>query len=210
MEIFLIISVVLAYLVGSIPFGYIYGKVFKKIDIRKYGSGNLGATNVLRVLGVLPGVIVLLLDVLKGFLPVLVIMILTDSNTHVAILVGLFAVFGHTFTVFLRFKGGKGVATAAGVCFALMPYSLLGALATFLIVVVITRYVSLGSITAVISLLASEIMSYNIEKNIYKLCFVIFIVIFIIYKHKANIIRLIKGTENKISFRKRKEASCVE
>ena len=221
MEIYVYIGICLliSYLSGSIPFAFIYGKVIKGIDIRQHGSGNIGATNVLRVFGTIPGIIVLLLDILKGFLPVYLfklLIILPSEYSYVPIAMGLCAILGHTFTVFLSFKGGKGVATAAGVCLALMPLFLLGALLIFIITVSFTRYVSAGSILASLCLLLMEIMSfwgsnttiyeyetYSSGSDIYRLIFVCILVFFIVYKHKSNIYRLLNGTENKITFKKK-------
>lgn len=201
------INLVLTYLIGSIPFAYLYGKIFKKIDIREHGSGNVGATNVLRVLGTKAGIIVLLFDILKGFLPVLIISYYVSWASHILwlpVLTGVFAILGHSFTIFLSFKGGKGVATSAGVFLALSPYSFLGALLLFIVVVYLSKYVSLGSMVAAVFLVVTHLLSYNkITGNPYVLAFTLLLAFFIIIKHKSNIKRLISGTENKISFSKK-------
>ena len=204
------ISLIIAYFIGSIPFAYIYGKLFRKIDIRQHGSGNVGATNVLRVFGKKAGIIVLLLDILKGYLPVMMAMCLVSHlplfsgglDEALPVLVGIFAILGHTFTVFLSFKGGKGVATSAGVFLALSPLTIAGALLIFTIVVLITKYVSLGSMFAAVFLVITHsiIFSRCESANPYIFYFAILLSLFIIYKHKSNISRLIKGTENKIKF----------
>ncbi len=207
------IAVIIAYLLGSIPTGYLFGKIFKKIDIRQHGSGNMGATNALRILGPGIGITVLLIDMFKGFFAVLIGKFLIFSVVipqiqvleYMVVLVALAAIFGHIFTIFLGFKGGKGVATAAGVFAAMIPFPLMFGLMTFIIIVVLTRYVSLGSIMAALILLFAQFMFYinTSSGELPKLLLVILIVVFIIYKHKANIVRLVKGTENKISFTKK-------
>jgi glycerol-3-phosphate acyltransferase PlsY len=201
-----VISLLLAYLIGSLPFAYLYGMIFKEIDIRQHGSGNVGATNVLRVFGTLPGIIVLLLDMLKGFIPVFVVLYHVDTDAQwFPVVIGITAILGHTFSCFLEFKGGKGVATSAGVLFALVPYEFLAAFFIFIMIVALSRYVSLGSMLACISLVLMLSFEYYlaVEKesfNFYIYGFVVLLTLFIIYKHKSNIIRLIKGTENKIKF----------
>jgi glycerol-3-phosphate acyltransferase PlsY len=194
-----------AYLLGSVPFSYILGKLIKKLDIRQHGSGNVGATNALRVLGTKYGVLALILDALKGAAPILIARALFPEISDLfLILVGLFAILGHIFTIFLRFKGGKGVATSAGVFAALIPTAVVFALFVFVITVAISRYVSLGSILAAITLLIVSLIR-NIQLGFTELellIFVALIVIFIIFKHRSNIKRLINGNENKISFKK--------
>ena len=212
MTLVLSISLVLAYFIGSVPFAYVYGKYFRKIDIRQHGSGNVGATNVLRVFGKKAGIVVLLLDILKGYLPVMIAMhfvsplpVLSEGFAEaLPVLVGIFAILGHTFTVFLSFKGGKGVATSAGVFLALSPLTIACALLIFTIVVLITKYVSLGSMVAAVFLVITHLMIFlrSDSANPYIFYFAILLSLFIIYKHKSNITRLIKGTENKIKFDK--------
>lgn len=200
------ISFLLAtYLLGSVPFSYILGKLIKGIDIRQHGSGNVGATNALRVLGTKYGVLALLLDALKGLAPILIARAIFPEVTDLfLILVGLFAILGHIFTIFLRFKGGKGVATSAGVFAALLPVAVVFSLLVFIISVALFRYVSLGSILAALTLFVVTLIR-NIRYEFAELellIFVALIVIFIIFKHRSNIKRLINGNENKISFKK--------
>ncbi|MDD4156694.1 MAG: glycerol-3-phosphate 1-O-acyltransferase PlsY [Candidatus Cloacimonetes bacterium] len=200
------ISLIITYLIGSIPFAYIYGKLFRNIDIRNFGSGNIGATNVLRILGKKAGIIVLILDMLKGFLPVFIVKEILQWNMEYAwlpVLIGIFAILGHTFTIFLLFKGGKGVATAAGVFLALTPIVLLIAFSFFIAVVALTKYVSLGSIFAALFVVTTNIFSYS-SNDPYVFYFSLIVAFFIIFKHKSNIIRLLKGTENKINFNNKK------
>jgi len=197
------ISLVLTYIIGSIPFAYIYGKIFRKIDIREHGSGNVGATNVLRVFGTKAGIIVLLLDILKGFIPVFIITIIYPQTQWQPVLLGIFAILGHTFTIFLKFKGGRGVATSAGVFLALSPYTITAAILIFLLVVAVTKYVSLGSMFAAIFLVIAHTIFFLLceSSNPYIFYFTLLLSFFIIYKHKPNIKRLINGTENKIKFK---------
>ena len=202
---------VFSYLLGGIPTSYIFGNVFKGIDIRNYGSGNVAATNALRVLGVKMGVTTLIIDIAKGFFAVFIAkLFLTKFNTPVTdislILIGLSAIFGHIFSIYLGFKGGKGVATSAGVFLSLIPIPFLIAFLSFFIVVFISKYVSLGSITAAIVLVLAELVT-NIKNSFSQpeyLVFTIIIALFIIIRHKANIQRLMNGNENKISFKGKK------
>lgn len=182
-----------AYLAGSVPFAYILVKIIKGIDIRTVGSGNAGATNAARVLGKWGFITVFILDMLKGFLPVFAAYCFFGKDT-IVLLVMLAAVFGHTFTVFLSFKGGKGVATAAGAFVALVPFETLIAVIAFLIVFAITRMVSVGSITAAVALFISVMF---LEQWLLLKVFTGLIAAFVIYKHKANISRILKGTENR-------------
>ena len=196
--------IILAYLMGSIPTSYILGKKIKKIDIRDFGSGNVGATNALRVLGTKYGVLALIFDMAKGAIPVFAAKHL-GFNDFWLIAIALTAILGHIFTIFLKFKGGKGVATSAGVFIALTPAAVGIALLVFVGVVWITRYVSLGSILAAITLFVTQLI-FNIQngfqsKEILAMIFVI--ALFIIIKHKSNIQRLLAGNENKLSFKKK-------
>jgi len=202
----IIMAVICSYLLGCIPTSFIFGKLIKKIDIRQYGSHNVGATNAIRVLGIKIGIVTLLIDIAKGFFAIHIgKLIIQDPENILIICFGLAAILGHIFTVFLNFKGGKGVATFAGVLIALAPIPFLIALLIFFLIVWITRYVSLGSILAGIVLLIVEII-INIRSAFSELEYLIFffiIVMFIIIRHKKNINRLISGTENKISFKKK-------
>ncbi len=205
-----IIYIILVYLAGGIPFGFIAGKI-KGLDIREHGSRNVGATNVFRVMGKGPGVAVYLLDALKGFMPVLISKMIWPS-TNVPdqwfyIAVGLAAILGHVFTPYLRFKGGKGVATASGVLLALEPAAILIALGSFTIVFLAFGYVSLGSIIASLVFPISAAV-IRIVQNQNPLVPIValgwLITILIMLTHKKNIIRLLNGTENKFSFKKDK------
>ncbi|MDP0488818.1 MAG: glycerol-3-phosphate 1-O-acyltransferase PlsY [Fusobacterium sp. JB021] len=197
-----IVLVVLAYLLGSLPNGVWLGKTFKGIDIRTVGSKNSGATNAYRNLGAKYGIATLVLDALKGYLPVFIAYKAGASSVFV-VFIGLVAILAHSFSCFLNFKGGKGVATSLGVFLFLSPKGVLVALAGFLIVLYFTRYVSLSSITGAIIL---PIMVYilPVREGVDKaaLCILVTIIgAFVIYKHKANISRLLNGTESKIVFK---------
>jgi len=211
-----IIVPAVAYLIGSIPFGYILVRLFKKQDIRATGSGNIGATNVARTAPGL-GIATLVLDALKGFLPVWFIgryiLISYDADvTGGAVLISLaalFAVAGHIFPVWLGFRGGKGVATATGVFLVLCPQAVGLSLLVFLVVLVVTRYVSLASIlaTACFPLVAYALLKSASWNTKPVLLASIVISILIIVKHHENIRRLFSGTENK--FGKKKAAAVT-
>ena len=201
----IIITLIAAYILGSIPTSYIMGKLIKGIDIRDFGSGNVGATNALRILGTKIGVFTLIIDIGKGFLAVNIARIIIPEPTDLIIITtGLFAIIGHIFTIFLKFKGGKGVATSAGVFIALVPVPIAIALFVFIITVWLSKFVSLGSILAALTLFISELV-INIRNSFTQieiLVFTFIVALFIIIRHKANIQRLINGNENKISFKK--------
>jgi len=192
----LLIAIALAYLLGSIPTSFWLGKLVKGIDIREHGSKNPGATNALRVLGKPLGFTTLLVDILKGTAAVLVAMkLLGITLDWQLLLVGLAAVSGHIFTLFLRFKGGKGVATTFGIFLALAPWATIYTLGIFIIVVTLSRYVSLGSI---ISAVCFPLFIYLIDGNILYTALAILIGTFIIWRHRSNIQRIREGKENKI------------
>ncbi len=200
------------YLFGSIPTAIIAGKMLKKIDIREHGSGNAGATNVFRVLGAKAGIIVLLIDMLKGFIPVFwiagAIHTQPDTLIYYQILAAISAIAGHVWTIFAGFKGGKGVGTSAGVFLGLAPLPLSIALLFFVIIVAITRYVSLGSISAALIFLIVLVLQKYLTQVIIPdilLYLAVIVVIIIWYAHRSNIGRLLKGNENKISFSKNKQ-----
>ena len=193
----------LAYFSGSIPSGVWIGKTFKGIDIRTVGSKNSGATNAYRNLGAVYGIMTLVIDALKGYLPLLVASKMGVSEKYIVV-IGLIAILGHSFSCFLNFKGGKGVATSLGVFLFLAPKAIGIATLGFLIVVFFTRYVSLSSITAAI-ILPIMTMILPAKDGVDKLTLSIlsvFIGAFVIYKHKTNITRLLNGTESKIVFKK--------
>lgn len=219
----LAIIVILSYLVGSVPTSIIISKIAKGIDIRDHGSGNAGGTNVMRVLGWKHGFLVILLDTLKGAFVVVVVARLYfgplpfanvspfDDFTLVQIIAGISAVIGHVWTVFAGFKGGKGIATGLGMLLMLITVEMLIAVGVFILVVTISKYVSLGSLIAAISIPVSLILRENVfheHINGYNtiLPFVIFLTIFIIYTHRKNVIKILNGTENKFSFKKKQNS----
>ncbi len=215
----LIIILVLSYLVGSIPTSIIVSKLVKGIDIREHGSGNAGGTNTIRVLGWKYGIFVILFDAFKGAFAVVVIARLFGGNlpfsnqtpfdnfTLVQILAGLAAVMGHVWTIFAGFKGGKGIATALGFLVTIVTVDMLIAVAIFFIVVLATKYVSLGSISAAIALpliiiIRENVFGVDIPGYYTILPFVILTSALVIYTHRKNIERLLKGKENKIKIKK--------
>lgn len=192
MKLFVILAI--CYLVGSIPFSYIAVKLVKGVDIRTVGSRNSGATNAGRVLGLWGFFVVFLLDMMKSFLPLLILKTYNYSLNHL-ILFSVFLILGHTYTIFLRFKGGKGVATGVGIFLALSPKSLGIALIVFLIFLGLFKMVSLSSVCAAITI-AIAVSVIEAEPSIKY--FTIFVALFVILKHKENIKRIIKKTEPKI------------
>lgn len=194
-----------SYLIGSISPSIILGKLLKGIDIREHGSGNAGSTNVFRVLGKGAGITVLLIDIFKGYFAVKYISAMSGDNIlspdMIAILSGFAAVAGHVWTVFHSFKGGKGVNTATGVLLALIPLPTLIAAGVFLIVLLITKYVSLGSIISSLSLpvilIIQRARGEDVPLEI--IVFAVIVPVFIIYTHRTNIKRLIRREENRVS-----------
>ena len=222
----LAVILTLSYLIGSIPTSIIVSKALKGIDIRHYGSGNAGGTNVMRVLGWKQGLFVIVLDALKGVLAVIVIARLHSGNvpfenvtpfddfTLVQIMAGIAAVIGHIWTVFAGFKGGKGIATALGMLLMIVTIDMLVAVGVFIIVVTLSRYVSLGSILAAIAVPLTLIVRENIfHVDIVGyntlLPFVILTSLIVIYTHRKNVVRILNGSESKLSFRKKKITSAV-
>ncbi|MBA8759095.1 glycerol-3-phosphate 1-O-acyltransferase PlsY [Staphylococcus schleiferi subsp. coagulans] len=183
-----------SYLIGSIPSGYLIGKIFFKKDIREYGSGNTGATNSFRVLGKPAGFAVTFFDIFKGFI-VVSLPALFNVEIH-GLLVGIFAIIGHVYPIYLKFRGGKAVATSAGVLLAVNPILLLILALIFFIILKLTKYVSLSSIIAAI---CCVIGSFFISDYVL-LITSIAVSVLLIYRHSSNIKRIIKGTEPKIKW----------
>ncbi len=192
-----------AYLIGSIPFGLLLAKT-RGLDIREQGSGNIGATNVLRCLGKPLGITCFILDVLKGFLPAFFFPMLGKIGGDfpgIGILFGAMAILGHNFPVFLKFKGGKGVATSAGVLLGIAPLAVGLGILTWAIVFFISGYVSLGSIlAAVVVALTGWLGRYGIVTAVA----LTLLSALTIWRHRANIQRLLAGTENKFSRKSKK------
>ncbi|PWT89479.1 MAG: acyl-phosphate glycerol 3-phosphate acyltransferase [Proteobacteria bacterium] len=198
-----------AYLLGSIPFGVIFAKVFSRGDVRTAGSGNIGATNVARVAGPLAGVLTLICDAGKGAAAVFLAQRATGSSATWMMIAAVAVVVGHCFPVWLNFKGGKGVATAAGVFAVLCPPAVLVALLVFGLVVLKWRYVSLGSIAAAAAmpLLIYFFWAPHYAPPLTVTFGTLAISLLIVYKHDRNIQRLVEGNEPKFSFRRNKDAT---
>ena len=192
-----LLTVVIGYLVGNLSPSYIIGKISENIDIRDYGSGNAGTTNTIRVLGAKAGVIVFLCDVMKGALATLIGLWLTGGDQLGAVLSGGMAVIGHNWPVLLRFKGGKGIASSFGLILVMFPKIGLLLFLIAIVLVWITRYVSLGSISGAV--LFPVLLAVFREPPGIILIGVILALI-ALYRHKDNIKRLLNGTENKFSF----------
>ncbi len=195
-----------AYLLGSIPTAVWIGKAFFGIDVREHGSGNAGATNALRVLGTKTGVIVLLLDALKGVAAVSLGWLVKDYFTSPSLFsimqltLGLFALLGHVYPIFSGFRGGKGIATLAGIVAVLFPGAVLICLGVFITFFIPTRFVSLGSMAAAAAFPLSVIFITG-PATPPEMVFSLLVAIFVPYTHRKNIQRLLKGTENKIVFK---------
>lgn len=205
----ILIAVLVGYLLGSIPTGYVVARA-KGVDIRSAGSGNIGATNVFRILGTPAGILVLLVDAAKGWIAVLIGMrmiwpwiapdVVTGTAEWLGVAAGVAAVLGHNYTFWLGFKGGKGIATSAGVLAGLVPLALLVALGVWIAVVVLSRYVSLASI------LGAFVLPFAVwfwRYSTLMITITALLAAMAIYKHKSNIQRLLKGTENKVGKKKK-------
>ncbi len=197
------VLLLIAYLIGSIPTSFILGKLLRGIDLREHGSRNVGATNAMRVLGKPVGIAALFVDAAKGFFPTLLFPLISGesasgflSQENQALCIGLAAVIGHIFTIFLKYKGGKGVATGIGVYLALAPKALLLTFSICLILVASTRYVSLGSLTGAI-LLPIFLLLVG-PRSLLLVIFTVLLGGLVIWRHRENIKRLVQGTESKI------------
>ncbi len=197
----ILLLIIFSYFMGSIPTGIILGKWLKGIDIREYGSKNTGATNAYRVLGTKIGIMVLIGDILKGSIPVLLAKTLGLSEMFL-IIVGVVAILGHTFSIFINFKGGKGVATSTGVFFVLVPKVMMILVILFIGIVYVSRYISLASIISAGMMPILVLALYGSKQKITFL-FSVLIGVYVIYKHKTNIQRLIHGNENKFNIKKK-------
>jgi acyl phosphate:glycerol-3-phosphate acyltransferase len=203
----------ICYLLGSIPSGLIIGKLFKNIDIREHGSGNLGGTNAIRVLGKKLGTIVTIMDILKGGVAVLLARVAFETNID-PIVFGLVAIIGHIFPIFAKFRGGKAVATSGGILLFYNPFIFLIGFASFIISLKVTKMVSISSTLAAIMSLVATIF-FNVHPYFKELWFdgkfnlsfflvVLAAVVFIIYRHIPNYKRVLNGTESKIGQNKTK------
>jgi acyl phosphate:glycerol-3-phosphate acyltransferase len=199
-----LLAIALSYVSGSLPFAYVAGAI-KGVDLRKQGSGNLGATNVFRVLGWKIGLVVFLLDALKGALPVLLLPFRIEGATNPtlwAIACGVAAIAGHVRPVFLKFrKGGKGVATAAGVFFALAPVPMAATFAVFVAIVLATGYVSLGSLVSAVLLPILLLLTQGASSPLFIVS--LLVATFVFWTHRTNIVRLRRGEEHRFGKRGR-------
>jgi glycerol-3-phosphate acyltransferase PlsY len=207
--VYLLLTLILSYLLGSIATAVWTGKLFHGIDVREHGSGNAGATNVIRVLGWKTGIPVLMIDVLKGWVAAMLPLFFnlagagTALLTNYQILAGLAVVIGHIFPVFAGFRGGKGVATIFGVLLAIHPLLTISCLGVFLCVMLITGYVSLSSMSAGVAFPVFLLLFFNTPSVFFKV-FSIIVALALIYTHRKNISRLLKGEESKL-FKKKRE-----
>jgi len=197
-----------AYFLGSIPFGLVLAKLFGGADVRKAGSGNIGATNVARVVGPLAGILTLVFDTAKGATAVWLAGLVTNESATWMTIAAFAVLLGHCFPVWLKFKGGKGVATALGVFLALCPLAAVSALLLFLLCVAYWRYVSLGSVAAAAAmpLLIYFLWAPHHAPPIIINVGTLAIAALVIYKHDGNLQRLVEGTEPRLSFGKKKES----
>lgn len=206
-ELFLII---LAYLIGSIPTSLIVSRTQFNIDIRDYGSGNAGATNTFRVLGSKWGTFVMIMDMLKGLIAVKLALLLPYyidnefERTNFQIGLGLAAVLGHIFPVWAEFRGGKGVATLFGLIIAISPWTALSCIGVFLLVLYLTRFVSLSSILASLAFPVFILVVFNVDNIAYRI-FAIAVALLVIMTHQKNIGRLLSGSENKVPIFKNRD-----
>ncbi|HKL76334.1 MAG TPA: glycerol-3-phosphate 1-O-acyltransferase PlsY [Halanaerobiales bacterium] len=190
---------ILSYLIGSLPTAYLITKKIKGEDIRKFGSGNIGATNAARVLGIKMGLIVALVDILKGYFAVILIQLILPQQTplYIIFLLALIVIIGHNFSVFLNFSGGKGVATTIGIVMNIFPMGFLILTVIWFLITIITRYVSLASMMAAVSLVFS---SYFLKESSAYFYFMVILAIGVIFTHRENIARLLHGTENRMKW----------
>lgn len=216
---------IFSYLLGSIPFGLVVGKLFKKIDIREHGSKNVGSTNAVRVLGFKWGVLTFIFDCLKGALPILIVKyFIGDTNLYVLgsvnviIMYGAASVIGHIYPIYIGFKGGKAVATSVGAVIAISPIIGVSGILIFFLIVWITKYASIASMIASVSVgvalwvdtvwltifIDAGPNNNSLQYNLVNLILVSVLVCMILYKHRKNFIKLLKGTENKFGSKKDK------
>ncbi len=205
-----VILIACAYLIGSIPTALIISKRFFDIDIRDYGSGNMGATNTFRVLGSKYGTIVMVIDILKGVIAASLYELLpfygSDElqRTNFIIALGMASVIGHIFPIFASFKGGKGVATLFGMVLALQPVVALSCVGVFLFVLYLTRYVSLSSILAALMLPVCVLWIWNENEVLYRV-FTLLVALLVIFTHQKNIGRILRGVESRIPILKHRD-----
>lgn len=202
-----IIAIAASYLLGSVSFSIIIARFMGKIDIRQHGSGNAGATNTLRVLGKGPGIAVFLLDIAKGVIAAVIGYALNRyGNDWVPVICGLAAIIGHNWPIFFRFKGGKGISTTVGAMISLVPLPVVIAGLIAILIIAVTRYVSLGSI--IFAVLLPIILAIGRWEQPY-IWGAVVVALLAIYRHRKNIVKLLNGTENKLGSRKKGEPHGV-
>lgn len=202
-----IIAIAASYLLGSVSFSIIIARFMGKIDIRQHGSGNAGATNTLRVLGKGPGIAVFLLDIAKGVIAAVIGYALNPYvNDWVPVICGLAAIIGHNWPIFFRFKGGKGISTTVGAMISLVPLPVVIAGLVAILIIAVTRYVSLGSI--IFAVLLPIILAIGGWDQPY-IWGAVVVALLAIYRHRKNIVKLLNGTENKLGSRKKGEPHGV-
>lgn len=189
-----------SYILGSIPFGLLIVKAWCGVDIREHGSGNIGATNVWRIAGKVPAVVVFLADVMKGFVPVVVCRSLMPQGEWIPVLAGLLALTGHTSSVFLKFKGGKGVATGLGIFIAINPLVAFTGFGLWGVFLALTRYVSLASVIGAASI---PIFLFIQNAPVPHKLLALFAAGYVIIKHRSNMVRLARGTEPRIGSKRK-------
>jgi acyl phosphate:glycerol-3-phosphate acyltransferase len=205
-----VLLIILAYLIGSIPTSVWVSRHFFDIDIREYGSGNAGATNTYRVLGPKWGTMVMIIDMLKGIAAVKLALLLpeySDSANNLQSLqtgLGLAAVIGHIFPIWADFRGGKGVATLFGLVLGISPWTALGCVGIFILVLYLTRFVSLSSIMASIAFPVFILVIFNVDNPLYRI-FAITVALLVLLTHQKNIGRLLKGNESKVPILKNRD-----
>ena len=191
-----LVFVLVAYLFGALPIGLLVGCMVRGIDVRDYGSGNIGASNVWRTLGPLWGVVVFLADFCKGYFPALLAGRVHDVSPWLPVLVGLAAILGHNFSPFLKFKGGKGVATSLGVVYGLSPVAAALGFALWGVCLLVTRYISVSSMIAAV---VTSLLLIGLNRDLPHVLFAFLVASFVIVKHRSNMARLKAGTEPKVS-----------
>ena len=202
-----LVFVLVSYLFGALPIGLLVGRMVKGIDVRDYGSGNIGASNVWRTMGPLWGVAVFLFDFCKGFFPTHLAGRMHEVSPWLPVLVGLAAILGHNFSPFLKFKGGKGVATSLGVVYGLSPVAAAVGFAMWGLCLLVTRYISVSSMIAAV---VTSLVLIGLNRDLPHVLFALLVAFFVILKHRANMGRLKAGTEPKVGRPKAAEVVTPE
>jgi glycerol-3-phosphate acyltransferase PlsY len=201
--IYIMIAIALGYFIGSIPWALVIGKVFYKTDVRKHGSGNLGGTNVGRVLGAKAGLTVMILDIFKAFFAVMIASIVTQENTTAVILCGVAACIGHSYPIFANFKGGKSVSTTGGFVMALaifVTHDVLFFIVPFLVFMLFLGLSKMVSLSSMISIASSAAYAIVFYPDTYLGLIMVFVTAFVVYRHRENVKRILKGKESKVKW----------